>query len=91
MLFNILHECKKDPNIMRRAAKVALVVGTILALINHYDVIYTGVLTSTQVLQIIITYLVPFSVATYSAARHAERIAKLDESYHSESVELIKK
>jgi hypothetical protein len=50
-----------------RAIKVALIVGTILAGINHVDVILTGQVTALVVAKIGLTYLVPFSVSTYSA------------------------
>lgn len=58
-----------------RSAKVALVVGTVLGLINHYDAIFYGVLTVTKIFQISIAYLVPYSVATFGSAmqgRHME-------------------
>jgi len=54
-----------------RSIKVSLFVGTILALINHYDEILKGDLTSTSLLQIALTYLVPYLVATYGSASHA--------------------
>ncbi len=54
--------------------KVALVIGTILALINHYDAILNGTLNTTGLIQILLTYLVPYAVATYGAAEHARRI-----------------
>jgi hypothetical protein len=46
--------------------KLALVVGTILALINHGQAIITGHLTFDQLLPMLITYCVPFSVSMYS-------------------------
>jgi hypothetical protein len=54
--------------------KVAVVIGTILALINHYDAILSGTLNSTGIIQILLTYLVPYAVATYGAAKHAQRV-----------------
>jgi hypothetical protein len=48
------------------AIKLALVVGTILALINHGQAIITGHLTLDQLLPMLITYCVPFSVSMYS-------------------------
>ena len=53
---------------MLRSLKVALIVGTVLALINHYDAIVSGRLGSTGVLQILLTYVVPYSVATFGSA-----------------------
>jgi len=46
---------------------VALVVGTILIVINQADVLLGGQLTAVVVAKIGLTYLVPFSVSTYSA------------------------
>jgi hypothetical protein len=53
--------------ILGRAIRVALVVGTILFLINQSDVVLKGQLTTLVVAKIALTYLVPFSVSTYSA------------------------
>lgn len=54
--------------VLIRALKMALIVGTILALINHYDGIVSGNLSPRRLFQIAITYLVPFSVSTISSA-----------------------
>ena len=51
----------------RRAIGVALVVGTILMVINQADVLMSGHISSLVIAKIGLTYLVPFSVATYSA------------------------
>ena len=48
------------------ALKLALVVGRILALINHGQAIVSGHLTFDQLIPILITYCVPFSVSMYS-------------------------
>jgi hypothetical protein len=50
-----------------RAVTVALVVGTILVIINQGDVLLSGHLTTLVIGKIGLTYLVPFSVSTYSA------------------------
>ena len=70
------------------AIKLALVVGTILALINHGQAIITGHLTFDQLLPILITYCVPFSVSMYSQVQgkrerdrlYAEAIAATEQS-----------
>jgi hypothetical protein len=67
--FCLEHCFKKE--IFHTAIKTSLVVGTILALINHYDSIITMSLGGTQIIQIILTYFVPYSVATYAGTRHA--------------------
>ena len=53
--------------VCRRAIAVALVVGTILMLINQADVLLPGHASALVVAKIGLTYLVPFSVSTYSA------------------------
>lgn len=50
-----------------RAVKVALIVGTILAFINHGDRILTMSLSGSDWFKVILTYLVPYSVSTWSA------------------------
>jgi hypothetical protein len=50
-----------------RAVRVAAVVGTILFLINQLNVVLAGMATPLVVLKIVLTYLVPFLVAMYSA------------------------
>lgn len=49
------------------ALKVALLVGTLLALINHGASLIALHLTGTQWLQVGLTYLVPYGVSTYSS------------------------
>jgi len=53
--------------IVRTALKLSLIVGTILGFINHGPDIVSNTLSSIQRIQIIITYLVPYSVSTYSS------------------------
>ena len=55
------------PPVCGRAIRVALVVGTILVGINQSDVLLSGHLTALVAAKIGLTYLVPFSVSTYSA------------------------
>lgn len=51
------------------AIKVALVVGTLLALINHYDKIPTMNFKTSDIFKILLTYLVPYGVSTWSAVK----------------------
>jgi uncharacterized membrane protein len=46
---------------------VAAVVGTILFSINQLDVVVGGHLTALVALKVALTYVVPYSVSTYSA------------------------
>jgi hypothetical protein len=55
------------PPVVRRAVRVALVVGTLLFIINQADIVLRGDLSSGVALKIGLTFLVPFSVSTYSA------------------------
>lgn len=55
------------PAVFRRAVRVALVVGTLLFAINQLDVVLRGDLAPLVAFKIALTYLVPFSVSTYSA------------------------
>lgn len=52
-----------------RSAKTALVVGTILALINHGQQLLAGQFAPAWVVPMLVTYLVPFSVATYGQVK----------------------
>jgi hypothetical protein len=55
--------------VVRPAIKVAIVVGTVLVLINHGDAVLKMSLTTSQFLKILLTYLVPYCVSTYSAVK----------------------
>ena len=46
--------------------KICLVVGTILSLINQYDIIFNLAFTTKDSIRIVFNYIVPFSVATVS-------------------------
>jgi len=75
MTFRIfLKHCIKKHNLLR-ALYIGLLVGTILAIINHYDMFISGEFMARRTIQIIVTYFVPFFVALVSAAmfgRHEE-------------------
>lgn len=59
------------------SAKVALVVGTILALINYADrIFFRQDMRALDWIKVIITYGVPYCVATYGAARFGTRQRK---------------
>jgi hypothetical protein len=49
------------------AVYVALVVGTVLTIINQGDVLLAGEITPLVIAKILLTYLVPYSVSTFSA------------------------
>lgn len=56
--------CKKS---MIRAIKISLIIGTLLTIINQGDMIVNGIIP--PLWKIILTYLVPFSVSSYSSAK----------------------
>lgn len=49
-----------------RSIKTALVVGSVLAIINHGQALLSGHFAPGWVIPMLITYLVPFTVATYA-------------------------
>ena len=55
--------------VVMSAVKVALVVGTLLALINHYDKLATMNFQRSDIFKILLTYLVPYGVSTWSAVK----------------------
>ncbi|MEQ8341895.1 MAG: nitrate/nitrite transporter NrtS [Marinovum algicola] len=54
-------------SVVTRAFRVAIVVGTVLGLLNHGDAILAGTVNAGQFAKICLTFLVPFSVSTYSS------------------------
>src|SRR5215470_19525310 len=57
--------CLERPTLLF-SIRMTLVVGTLLAVINHGQAIVTGHFTSDRLLSLLLTYCVPFSVAMYS-------------------------
>jgi hypothetical protein len=55
-----------EPDTVSRALKVAAVVGSVLVFINQGDLIVQGKLP--PLWKLLLTYCVPYSVSTYSAA-----------------------
>jgi hypothetical protein len=54
-------------SVVRRAVRVAIVVGAVLVTINHGDAILRGDVSLGRVLRIFLTILVPYCVSTYSS------------------------
>lgn len=65
--------------VMPKAFKVALFVGTMLAFINHSDKIFALSFSNQDLLKILLTYLVPYGVSTWSAV---EAIRSSGASHH---------
>jgi len=51
------------------ALLVALIIGSLLNLINSYEVFAKGRFTSTNILKIMVTYIIPFCVSMYSSVK----------------------
>ena len=58
---------------LRRSAIVALVVGTVLTLLNQGDGLFSGEWNNALYWKIPLTYCVPFLVATYGSLAAARR------------------
>ncbi|WP_298942017.1 nitrate/nitrite transporter NrtS [uncultured Psychromonas sp.] len=63
--------------VVKPALKVALFVGTLLALINHGSALLLMDLDMSRFFQIILTYFVPYGVSTYSAVKAIQNIEKV--------------
>lgn len=57
----------EEPAVVRRSIKYAIVVGTILITINHGSALLSGDLTTTRLLQMGLTVIVPYLVSTASS------------------------
>ena len=69
---NTFLEVATERTTVLTSAKVALLVGSILALINYGDRIFLRYdIALTDWVKLVITYCVPYCVATYGAARYA--------------------
>jgi hypothetical protein len=62
-------------DIVRRSARVAFVVGTLLALINHGDRLLQADIDASVGLKILLTYLVPYCVSTWASVQTARNRA----------------
>ena len=54
------------PGVQARAIRTSLVVGSLLALINHGHIL-AGTLSGGAILKILLTYAVPYCVALYAS------------------------
>ena len=62
-----------EPAVLRQAFVTALVVGTILMVVNHGDDLFSGRTDLGVALEIGLTYLVPFLVSVVSSATAVRR------------------
>jgi hypothetical protein len=72
-----------EPAVVRRAIKYAVIVGAILITINHGDAILRGDITTSRILKMGLTVVVPYLVSTSSsvgAIRGLREIGTVDRS-----------
>jgi hypothetical protein len=73
----LFFEAALERGTVATSVKVALIVGSILALINYGDrIVLHGDMRALDWLKLAVTYCVPYCVATYGAARYATRHAR---------------
>lgn len=51
------------------AILVAVIVGSVLNLINSYDIFWAGKFTPRNITRIVLTYVTPFCVSLYSSIK----------------------
>ena len=59
-----------------RALKLALVVGPLLILINHWDALLSGTVTFDALLKMLLTMVVPYCVSTWSSVATLRRVVR---------------
>jgi len=75
-VMNAFLSAATDKGTVITSIKVALVVGTILALINYGDrIFFRHDMRLSDWIKLALTYFVPYCVATYGAARFASKRA----------------
>jgi len=71
-----------SPEVIKRSACYAIVVGSILILINHGACILDGVYSHQCFLQSILSALVPYIVVTFSSVQTTISIERYEEPLH---------
>ena len=64
---NVIINTICDSHTLKKALKIAIVVGTILNIINQGDYILNMMFEKINYFKLILTYFVPFFVSTYTA------------------------
>jgi len=68
----------RRPDVVRRARRVAVIVGTILVLINYSDRLLSGDIGGADWLKMALTYCVPYCVSTWSAVQAIREAGRSD-------------
>lgn len=82
--------CLERPTLLF-SIKMALVVGTLLAVINHGQAIVTGHFTSDRLLPMLLTYCVPFAVAMYSQIQGKRQRDRLQAEISAAAMQTVMK
>lgn len=80
--------CLERPTLLF-SIKMALIVGTLLAVINHGQAIVTGHFTSDRLLPLLLTYCVPFSVAMYSQIQGKRQRDRLQAEISAAAMQMV--
>lgn len=71
-------------DVVRGAFKTALLVGSVLVVINHGDALLEGDLSPVRLAKMLLTYLVPYCVSTYASVTALKSV--LDSGDHSDQL-----
>ncbi len=82
--------CLERPTLLF-SIKMALVVGTLLAVINHGQAIVTGHFTSDRLLSLLLTYCVPFAVSLYSQIQGKRQRDRLQAEISTAAMQTVMK
>lgn len=64
----------RERSVVTRGLRVALIVGTVLTLINQGDLLLAG--QRPEIWKILLNFFVPYAVSTYSSAAHIVGMTK---------------
>ena len=68
--------CRED--VVRRALKVAAVVGTVLVAINQGNILLTAGISAEVLAKIALTYCVPYGVSTYASVQAIRTTSRVE-------------
>lgn len=74
MIRRFMHDLLRSarrPRILRRCSWIAVAVGTVLILVNQFDLLASGRLDPPLIAKIVANYLIPFAVSNLGAMSSA--------------------
>ena len=63
-------------SVYKRALKMTVVVGLILAFINHGDSLISGGMTTAEWIKVALTFLVPYCVSTFASVQAIRQLSR---------------